>query len=48
MDIKTRGILMEIKIIEQDFNKVETEVLIIGVPEHPENTQGWDDFVASY
>lgn len=39
---------MEIKIIEQDFNKVETEVLIIGVPEHPENTQGWHDFVASY
>ena len=39
---------MEIKLIEQDFNKVETEVLIIGVPEHPENTHGWDDFVASF
>ncbi|WP_210471134.1 leucyl aminopeptidase [Sporosarcina sp. 6E9] len=39
---------MEIKLIEQDFNKIDTEVLIIGVPEHPENTPGWDDFVASY
>ncbi len=39
---------MEIKLIEQDFNKVETEVLIIGVPEHPGNTHGWDDFVASF
>lgn len=39
---------MEIKVIEQDFSKVKTEVLIIGVPEHPRNTHGWDDFVASF
>ncbi|WP_172373136.1 leucyl aminopeptidase [Sporosarcina jiandibaonis] len=39
---------MKINMVEQNFNKVETEVLIIGVPEHPENTQGWEDFVASY
>ena len=39
---------MEIKIVEQDFTKVETDVLIIGVPEHPENTLGWNDFVSSF
>jgi leucyl aminopeptidase len=39
---------MELKLIEQDFNKIDTEVLIIGVPEHPENTPDWNDFVASY
>ena len=36
---------MKIIIIEPDFSKVEAEVLIIGVPEHPENIEGWDGFV---
>ena len=35
-------------IIEQDFSKIEAEVLIIGVPNHPENTEGWDQFVSSF
>ena len=43
-----RRILMKTTIVEQDFSKVEAEVLIIGVPKHPENTVGWDEFVASY
>ena len=32
--------------MEPDFNKVEADVLVIGVPEHPENTAGWDEFVS--
>lgn len=39
---------MNITITEQKFSEVEAEVLLIGVPEHPENTTGWDEFVASY
>lgn len=39
---------MKTVIMEQDFSKVEAEVLIIGVPKHPENTTGWGDFVESY
>ncbi|WP_342514817.1 leucyl aminopeptidase [Sporosarcina sp. FSL K6-1522] len=36
---------MKTTIIERDFGKVEADVLVIGVPTHPENTVGWDEFV---
>ena len=39
---------MNITIVEQDFSEIETDTLIIGVPEHPENIEGWNDLVASY
>ena len=39
---------MKTIIMEPDFSKVEADVLIIGVPEHPENTEGWDGFVNSF
>lgn len=39
---------MNATIVEQNFSEVEADVLIIGVPQHPENTKGWDEFVASY
>lgn len=39
---------MNITIAEQDFSEIETDTLIIGVPEHPENIEGWNDFVSSY
>ena len=39
---------MKTIIVEPDFNKVEADVLVIGVPEHPENTAGWDGFVNSF
>lgn len=39
---------MNVTIFEQGFNEIETDVLIIGVPQHPENTKGWDEFVASF
>ncbi|CAM3202876.1 leucyl aminopeptidase [Filibacter tadaridae] len=32
----------------EGFDTVQAEVLIVGVPEHPENTQGWDKFVESF
>lgn len=35
-------------IVEQQLDKIEAEVLVIGVPDHPENIEGWDTFVSSY
>lgn len=37
---------MKTIISELDFKKVNSEVLVIGVHEHPENTKGWDEFVS--
>lgn len=34
--------------VEQHLDKIEAEVLVIGVPDHPENIEGWDTFVSSY
>ena len=45
---KIGGCQMKTIIMEPDFNKVEADVLVIGVPEHPENTEGWDGFVSSF
>ena len=39
---------MNIIITEQDFSKIDEEVLIIGVPTHPENIEGWEVFVSSF
>ena len=39
---------MKTIIIEPDFSKVESDVLVIGVPEHPENIAGWEGFVSSF
>lgn len=39
---------MKTIIMEPDFSKVTADVLIIGVPEHPENTEGWPGFVDSF
>ena len=39
---------MKTIIMEPDFGKVEADVLVIGVPEHPENIEGWEDFVSSF
>ena len=39
---------MKTIIMEPNFDKVEADVLVIGVPEHPENITGWDDFVSSF
>jgi len=39
---------MNIIIAEQDFSKIEAEVLVVGVPNHPENIEGWEEFVASF
>ncbi|KXH79326.1 aminopeptidase [Sporosarcina sp. HYO08] len=35
-------------IVEPDFSKVTADVLVIGVPEHPENSEGWEAFVNSF
>ncbi len=35
-------------IIEQNLNEMKAEVLIIGVPEHPENIEGWDQFASTF
>lgn len=34
--------------IGKEFNAVKVGTLIIGVPEHPENTEGWDVFAHSF
>lgn len=39
---------MQAIIMEPDFSKVSADVLVIGVPEHPENMTGWGDFVQSF
>ncbi len=39
---------MKITITETNFEQVEADVLVVGVPEHPENTDGWNEFVTSY
>ncbi|WP_438312175.1 leucyl aminopeptidase [Sporosarcina sp. FA9] len=33
---------------ELDFFNIEADVFVVGVPEHPENVEGWDEFVASF
>ncbi len=33
---------MKTIIMKPNFNNVEADVLVIGVPEHPENITGWD------
>ncbi|BAQ08517.1 leucyl aminopeptidase [Bacillus sp. OxB-1] len=35
-------------IVEPQFEKVEADVLIIGVPEHPENVDGWERLVGNF
>ena len=39
---------MKTIIMEPNFDNVEADVLVIGVPEHPENITGWDGFVSSF
>lgn len=39
---------MKTIIMAPDFSKVSVDVLVIGVPEHSENTTGWDGFVESF
>jgi len=39
---------MKTIIMEPDFGKVEADVIVIGVPEHPENIEGWNNFVSSF
>ena len=35
---------MKASFIENGFGNVKSETLLIGVPEHPENIEGWDGF----
>ena len=39
---------MKTTILTPDFNLVNADVLVVGVPEHPENTTGWEQFVTSF
>ncbi len=39
---------MNITIVGQGFSEIKTDVLIVGVPHHPENVKGWSDFVSSF
>lgn len=39
---------MKTLITSADFNTIESEILVIGVPEHPENVTGWDTFVSMF
>ncbi|NYF26195.1 leucyl aminopeptidase [Sporosarcina sp. JAI121] len=39
---------MKTLIMEPDFGKIEADVLVIGVREHPENTEGWEGVVRSF
>ncbi len=39
---------MKTLIIAPDFSQVEADVLVVGVPEHPEHTAGWESFVSSF
>lgn len=39
---------MRVDVAGINFNDVQTEVLIVGTYKHPENTQGWSDFVSFY
>lgn len=39
---------MNITIVKQDFSEIKTDLLIVGVPQHPENVKGWTDFVSSF
>lgn len=38
---------MNLKIVES-FKEMKADVLVIGVPNHPENIEGWNDFVESF
>ena len=39
---------MKTSITTADFNTIESEILVIGVPEHPENVKGWEAFVSMF
>lgn len=39
---------MKASFIGKEFNAVKAGTLIIGVPEHPENTEGWDVFAQTF
>lgn len=39
---------MKALFIEPEFSNLKSEVLVIGVPEHPENVEGWDNFATSF
>jgi len=39
---------MKTIILKPNFDNVEADVLVVGVPEHPENVIGWDGFVSSF
>lgn len=39
---------MKVEIIENDFTKANSDVLIVGISKHPENTEGWADFSALF
>ncbi|MCM3711588.1 leucyl aminopeptidase [Sporosarcina luteola] len=38
---------MKTSFIEPEFGNVNSEVLVVGVPEHPENIEGWKTFADS-
>ncbi|MHA6261232.1 leucyl aminopeptidase [Sporosarcina sp. CAU 1771] len=39
---------MDATILNVDFSEVKTDVLVIGVPKHPENIEGWEKFVTAF
>src|SRR6478609_2927244 len=39
---------MKASFIEPEFGNLKSEVLVIGVPEHPENVEGWNTFADSF
>jgi len=39
---------MKLEVVEREFTSVNSDVLIVGVSKHPENTEGWNDFSALF
>ena len=39
---------MKTSFIEPEFGNLKSEVLVVGVPEHPENVEGWKTFADSF
>lgn len=39
---------MKTNILQPDFNEIKCDVLLVGVPEHPENVTGWSVFEESF
>jgi len=39
---------MKLEVIEREFSNVNSDVLIVGISKHPENTEGWDDFATLF